>query len=174
MTVAIADLPARTDSGTVRRLIVEACAANGCPEIAQRIIVKWNNRYTSALGKALYRSEYDMTVQFSVPLWPRTPQSERLNTIVHEACHIIARYLNRNRRRIQPHGIEWKRAMRRAGFKPERCHSIDNRDLKRKPAKRYTYACNCRTHELSGVRHGRIQRGGGYTCNKCKGTLRRV
>lgn len=166
-------LPARTDRGTIRRLITEACRANSCPEIAQRIVVKWNARYTNCLGKAFYRGPFDMTVQFSIPLWPRADVKERTDTIIHEACHIIARYKYQHiggRSRIKPHGREWKLAMAYAGTEPTRCHKVSNEGLKRK-TKKFKHACGCMTHEVGAVRHKRILAGTIYTCRHCRQPL---
>jgi predicted SprT family Zn-dependent metalloprotease len=167
-------LPNRTDSGTIRALIKAACEANGVGEIAHRIIVKWSNRYTNCMGKALYRSEWDMCVTFSVPLWPRADEDERRQTIIHEACHIIARYKHQHlggQPRIAPHGWQWKQAMQRSGIQPKRCHKVDTTGLKRR-TKKFFYNCACMTHEVGAMRHKRLQAGMIYTCRKCKTNLR--
>jgi len=158
----------RTDAGKIRELIRKACEANGVPEIAQRIVVKWSERYTSCMGTAAYRGKFDMTVTFSGPLWPRADEAERTNTIVHEACHIIAFYKAHGYFKITAHGPEWKRCMRRAGYQPTRCHTVDNSGLT-KARKKYAYTCACqRTHQLGATRHKRAQNGSVYRCNRCK------
>lgn len=162
-----------TDRGAIRQLIIAACQANGCPEIAQRIIVKWNRRYTNCMGKASYRGPFDMTVSLSVPLWPRATEEEHRQTIIHEACHIIARYKHQHlggKARISPHGWEWKQAMVRAGVEPKRCHNVSTEELKRK-TKKFAHSCGCTTHNVGTVRHNRIMRGQIYTCRRCGGKL---
>jgi len=162
-------LPPKTDAGTIRLWIRETCEANKCPELAQGIIVKWNKRYTSCMGKALYRGQWDMTVSFSVPLWPRANQEERKQTVIHETCHIITRH--HYGYQVKPHGREWKRAMMRAGVNPKRCHSVSTAGLKRK-TKQYKYDCGCQVHTVGKVRHQRIQNGTIYRCARCKCRLR--
>ena len=49
--------------------------------------------------------------------------------------------------------------MRLFGAEPERCHSFEVQPSRRPE---YVYHCACKTHHLSAVRHGRIQRGGRY------------
>jgi SprT protein len=146
------------------------------PEIAQRIIVKWSNRYTNCMGKAHYRGPTDMTVTFSGPLWPRASADERRQTIIHEACHIIARYKHQHlggKRRIQPHGWEWKQAMTRAGVAPKRCHNVDTTGLGRK-REQFEYECGCMTHMVGKIRHRRMQlEGRRYFCVKCGSSIRR-
>jgi predicted SprT family Zn-dependent metalloprotease len=127
------------------------------------------------MGTALYRGPFDMTVEFSKPLWPRATEEEQHQTIIHEACHIIVSYKHRhlggNMSRPQPHGKLWKQAMRRAGVEPKRCHNVDRTGLNRKSVKHF-YNCGCMTHEIGAVRHRKIQGGAIYTCRKCKSHLR--
>lgn len=161
-----ATLPSRTPRSEVRRLINEACEANGCPELAPQIKVEWNGRFTQRMGDASYSLK---RIRLSTPLWPRADQKERHTTIVHEVCHLIADYKQPEKAH---HGRVWKRAMHRAGFEASRCHSVDRTGLKRK-TKKYTYKCRCTTHEVGPRRHKKLQAGVIYTCGRCKCRLQR-
>jgi SprT protein len=105
----------------------------------------------------------------SVLRWNLDIAKENLNdylttTVPHELAHAIQRY---HFPRSTPHGKEWKQCCRAlVGHELPRCHQYET-----KPArivKRYNYACACKTHAVSSVVHGRIQRGRNYICTSCK------
>ncbi|MGH8528334.1 MAG: SprT-like domain-containing protein [Nevskiales bacterium] len=89
-------------------------------------------------------------------------------TLPHELAHLIVWRLHG--RRVRPHGAEWQAVMRLFGAEPERCHSFEVQPSRRQ--REYVYRCACKTHQLSAVRHGRIQRGGRYVCLHCQTPLR--
>ncbi len=90
-------------------------------------------------------------------------------TLPHELAHLIVWRLHG--RRVRPHGPEWQSVMRLFGAEPERCHSFEVQPTRRQ--REYVYHCACKTHHLSAVRHGRIQRGGRYICMHCQTPLHR-
>lgn len=100
-------------------------------------------------------------------------------TIPHELAHYAVWHLwekegalsGRRRKRVQAHGVQWRYVMRKV-------FHIDNPQAKHIDAnllpygKGYEYACACRTHILSGVKHHRILRGAGeYECRLCRTRL---
>lgn len=91
----------------------------------------------------------------------RTPQ--------HEISHHIAKHTYDT----NGHGAIWKDIMKRVfGLKPSRCHSYDMEGVKIRRKRRIKYVCNCKTYNLSSIRHNRIQRGTHqYTCMKCGSLL---
>jgi SprT protein len=108
-------------------------------------------------------------------------------TVPHEVAHLVAFKIwtifggrltssgikwdsNKKWQKIKPHGKEWKYVMEEVfGLPSSRCHSY------KKPvgyiANVFEYACNCKTYELSIIRHRRALKGSGYRCNKCKQPL---
>ena len=83
------------DDRHIRQWIRLACDSNGVSELAQVIVVEWNPRFTRRLGDAGYSSTtYRARIRLSIPLWPRSTEEDRRETVVHEACHIIAFYNN--------------------------------------------------------------------------------
>lgn len=110
----------------------------GAKRIATELHVEWNSRLKTAAGRADYREKL-------ISLNPRLiehPEEIDL-TLRHELAHILAQF-RAGRRRISPHGTEWKQACRDLGIPGEkRCHTLPF------PANRYTpryiYRCpNCR------------------------------
>lgn len=91
------------------------------------------------------------------------------DTLPHELAHLIVYRLYG--RSVRPHGDEWVQVMRLFGASPERCHQYEVRPARQQ--QQYVYHCNCRIHQLSAVRHRRIQRGGRYLCINCGNPLRR-
>lgn len=98
-------------------------------------------------------------------------------TIPHEVAHYCA-YIwkgvvyNRSGRRII-HGDTWKYIMRLFGVKPSRCNSYQTVTTKGRK-KRFTYKCECRTYELTSIRHNRVKKGRHYVCRDCHERLQEV
>ena len=84
-----------------------ACERNGVEELAQTIIVEWNKRFTRRLGDAYYNPfAYRARIRLSIPLWPRASAEDRRETVIHEVCHVIAKY--KFGLFVADHGSEWK------------------------------------------------------------------
>lgn len=175
--------------------IIEGVAAQafevwGCPELIDCTTFEFNNRFTSRLGDAKFVQNGTNRIRLSSPIWPHINDDEREDTIVHEAAHVASPFLKLKqlhsrgvrgqvdrfgRERFIPtprigHGAEWKRLMRQAGFKPERCHKVDTAalGLKRKRY-RYAYPCGCPTPCLVGPKHHKSIRGySRVTCRRCR------
>jgi SprT protein len=117
----------------------ELLCSLGAKRIATELRVEWNFRLKIAAGRADYRQKL-------ISLNPRLVEhpSEIDRTLRHELAHILAQFRQKSRRRISPHGSEWRQACRDLGIANEkRCHTLPF------PAKRYTprfiYRCpNCR------------------------------
>ena len=110
----------------------------GAKRIATELRVEWNSRLKTAAGRADYREKL-------ISLNPRLiehPEEIDL-TLRHELAHILAQF-RAGRRRISPHGTEWKQACRDLGIPGEkRCHTLPFPANRHAP--RYIYRCpNCR------------------------------
>ncbi len=99
-----------------RRLLERA----GCPGLAGLVKVRWNYRLRTTAGLACANEQL-------VSLNPRLiafgmPEVDR--TLRHELAHLVARYRS-GRRRIEPHGPEWRQACVDLGLSNEkRCHDL--------------------------------------------------
>lgn len=88
-------------------------------------------------------------------------------TVPHEVAHYVcdAVYGLKN---IRPHGTEWRRLMARFGADASRTCNYDLSGIPMRTTRRHAYNCGCSTHQLSSVRHNRVQRGGArYFCHNC-------
>jgi len=145
----------------IMRAAIEACAP-GSGERADYITVTWERRFTRRLGEA---SHAQQRIRFSAPLWARATVEERLQVVVHETCHLIARHIAPGDR---PHGRVWQTCMRACGRPAERTHHIDRTGLARTQARVAAY-CGCGERPLSQIRARRIARGQSqYTCLTCR------
>ena len=116
----------------------ELLRTNGANRIAMELRVEWNSRLKTAAGRADYRHKL-------ISLNPRLLEhpAEIDRTLRHELAHILAQF-RAGRRRILPHGGEWRQACRDLRIADEkRCHNLPF------PARRYVarfmYRCpNCR------------------------------
>jgi SprT protein len=122
--------------------------ANGAGRIAMDLRVEWNSCLKTAAGRADYREKL-------ISLNPRLLEhpGEIDRTLRHELAHILAQF-RAGRRRIPPHGVEWRKACVDLGIADEkRCHNLPF--PARTYAARFIYRCpNCR-QEFPRVRRGR-------------------
>lgn len=113
----------------------ELLHALGCGELAARVCVRWNPRMRTTAGLASYRDSV-------VTLNPKLAQfgnGEIDRTFRHELAHLLAQHRT-GRRRIAPHGAEWKRACRDLGLPDEkRCHNLPL--PRRKLVAKHVYRC---------------------------------
>jgi len=105
-------------------------------ELANAIHVEWNARLCSAAGRADSRRNL-------VSLNPRLHDhdaAEIERTLRHELAHLLAQF-RAGRRRVPPHGAEWKGACHDLGIADEaRCHSLPFPVKQR--TRRFLYRCS--------------------------------
>jgi SprT protein len=124
--------PSQTDLTRFSQLILSQAGAK--PDLVQRVVVRWNRRLTSTAGLA-YPSQYRVALN---PILKELP-AELDRTLRHELAHLLARY-RAGRKRISPHGPEWKTACRDLGIPGElRCHSLPL--PRRRVTTRFHYSC---------------------------------
>jgi SprT protein len=117
----------------------ELLRANGGARIAKDVRVEWSPRLKSCAGRADYRAKL-------ISLNPRLHghgAAEIDRTLRHELAHLLAQF-RAGRRRILPHGQEWRAACHDLGIGDEkRCHNLPFPIRERVP--RFLYKCpNCR------------------------------
>jgi len=116
----------------------ELLLANGAGRIAGEVRVEWNTRLKSCAGRADYRRKL-------ILLNPRLHEhgtAEVDRTFRHELAHLLAQF-RAGRRRILPHGNEWRDACQDLGIGDEtRCHNLPF-PVSERP-RRFLYKCpNC-------------------------------
>ena len=122
----------------------------GAHKLVPLVRVEWNPRLRSAAGRATYHR----TIVSLNPRLHAHGRAEIDRTLRHELAHLVAQ-ARAGRRRIPPHGEEWRQACRDLGIADEqRCHMLPFRIARR--TRRYRYRCpNC-TKDFPRVR--RIRR----------------
>ena len=131
--------------------------AAGAAALAARVRVEWNSRMRSTAGVAF-------PGRALVRLNPRLREfgdDEIDRTLRHELAHLLA-HERAGRRRIAPHGAEWRRACRDLGLADEkRTHDLPL--PRRAIARRHHYRCPVCKTEIARVKPLRR----GSVCLKC-------
>ena len=116
----------------------ELLRANGAHKVANQIHVEWSSRLKTCAGRADHRANL---ISLNPRLRDHSGEVDR--TLRHELAHLLAQF-RAGRRRILPHGIEWKQACRDLGINDEkRCHNLPFPTAER--ICRFLYRCpNCK------------------------------
>jgi len=126
----------------------ELLRAVGAARIATELCVEWNLRLRTTAGRADYRRKL---ISLNPRLFEHPAEIDR--TLRHELAHILAQF-RAGRRRILPHGDEWRAACRDLGIADEkRCHNLPFPASAR--ARRYLYKCphcKCDFHRVRRIR----------------------
>ena len=120
-------------------------SALGADKLACEIRVEWNSRMRTAAGRADFRQKLISLNPLlrDVRAGLAFNREEIDRTLRHELAHLLAQF-RVGRRRIAPHGPEWRAACRDLGIADEaRCHNLPFA-TKAYPV-RFVYRCpNCR------------------------------
>jgi SprT protein len=125
-----------------------------------------------AAGQARTRDGRTCEIRYNLALLLRQPDDFLARTVPHETAHVVAFRLYGPR--VQPHGREWRAIMRLFGAEPTRCHDYDVEGLQTRRLRRFHYRCDCRSHQLTSIRHNRILEGRVYLCRQCGKPLTRA
>jgi len=135
----------------------ELLHAAGAAALADRVRIEWNSRMRSTAGLAF-------PGRAVVRLNPRLREfgeAEIDRTLRHELAHLLA-HERAGRRRIAPHGAEWRRACRDLGLADEkRTHDLPL--PRRTIARRHHYRCPVCKMEIARVQPLRR----GSACLEC-------
>jgi predicted SprT family Zn-dependent metalloprotease len=118
---------------------------NGAARIADEIRVEWNPRLKTCAGRADYGARL-------ITLNPQLAQhpGEIDRTLRHEVAHFLAQF-RAVRRRISPHGPEWRQACCDLGIGDERrCHNLPFAIAERRH--RFLYRCPACWRDFPRVR----------------------
>lgn len=147
----------RGPDATLTARAVQLLRSLGAEDLARRVRVVWNPRLRSCAGRAEYRAAL-------VTLNPRLGDHGPIEidrTLRHELAHLLAQ-TRAGRRRIAPHGVEWRMACSDLGIADEqRCHELPF--PVRRYARRFRYQCPRCATEFPRVR--RIRRP--IACGRC-------
>ncbi|QTN32304.1 SprT-like domain-containing protein [Akkermansiaceae bacterium] len=113
----------------------ETAASLGLPELARKVRVSWNPRMRTTAGRAWWP---DRSIEMN-PKLREIADAQVWRTLKHEFAHLIA-YERCGRRRIDPHGAEWRAACAELGIPDETTYH--NLPLKgRKITRNHFYSC---------------------------------
>jgi predicted SprT family Zn-dependent metalloprotease len=123
----------------------ELLCALGASRIAADVRVEWNSRLKTCAGRANYRTK---VISLNPRLHEHPTEIER--TLRHELAHFLAQFRT-GRRRMLPHGEEWRAACRDLGIGDEkRCHNLPFPVRER--ARRFLYRCPSCARDFPRVR----------------------
>jgi SprT protein len=145
-----AELPPLPSAFEMQEEAASLLTAVNAHKLAKQLRIEWNARMRSAVGRADYRRALILLN----PALQRFGRSEINHTLRHELAHLLAQF-RAGRRRILPHGAEWRQACRDLGIEGEQaCHKLPV--AVRHISRRFLYCCaNCQ-REFPRVR--RIRR----------------
>jgi SprT protein len=124
---------------------------------------------TSGMYVVKSRQQY---IRFNPFIFSKYFEDSLASTVTHEVAHYVADVLF-GFKNIRPHGKEWQAIMYKLGAEPKVTGDYDLSGIPVKRQHRFTYACDCMTHQLTTTRHNRItQEKARYFCRKCHGTLK--
>jgi SprT protein len=113
------DLEMATEAVALQSIARELLHANGAARIANELRVEWNPRLKTAAGRADY---HEKLISLNPRLLEHPDEIDR--TLRHELAHILAQF-RAGRRRIPPHGAEWRQACVDLEIADEkRCHNL--------------------------------------------------
>lgn len=111
------------------------------------------------------------SIRYNPYIFAKYYDDNTTNTVPHEVAHYVVDMLF-GTGKVKPHGTEWQRVMLALGAAP---HVTGNYDLSGIPVRRqrrHTYRCACTIHQISTVRHNKIQLGKAhYFCRKCSAPI---
>jgi len=143
VAVSLSDAPRFAQRSGYRTVDLETKAREllrslGAAPMANEFRVEWNSRLKTAAGRADYRHKL---ISLNPRLFEQPAEIDR--TLRHELAHLLAQF-RAGRRRILPHGDEWRSACRDLAIGDEkRCHNLPFPVSAR--ARRYLYKCpRCR------------------------------
>lgn len=105
------------------------------PELSARLVVGWNPRMRTTAGVAI-AARWEIWLN---PALCGVSEMEVERTLLHELAHLLAHHRHA-RRRLQPHGSEWRQACSDLGIGGEgRTHQLPFKGRKMK--RRYLLKC---------------------------------
>jgi len=130
----------------------------GAHTLAREVRVEWNPRLKTCAGRADYREKLislnPLLLDHELLSVNRHSGSEIDRTLRHELAHLLAQW-RVGRRRIAPHGAEWREACGDLDIADEaRCHNLPFASKSFPP--RFVYACPSCNEKFPRVR--RIRR----------------
>ena len=135
-------------------------------QVLQPIPVMFNLRGRAA---GMYRVAHkERLIRYNPYIFSKYFDDNLQTTVPHEVAHYVVDMLY-GVNRVKPHGPEWREIMLLFNAEPRATGNYDLTGIPVRRQKRYDYKCNCKTHQISTVRHNKIMTGSAvYLCRSCK------
>ena len=123
-------------------------------------------------GQYIFHAFKGQSLRFNVEMAVQNGQAFIDRTVPHEVAHLVAFHLYGPR---VNHGYEWQNIMTQYfNTDPSRCHTYDMTNVTVKRQRRFEYKCDCKTFQITTVRHNKMRRGKTYTCRSCREPIKLV
>lgn len=126
----------------------------------------------SGRAAGMYRvKQHEREIRYNPYLFFKYFDDNLANTVPHEVAHYVVDCCH-GFKNVRPHGVEWRELMLMLGVEPTVTCRYDMSDIPQRRQRRIEYHCGCRAHQLSTIRHNRVQRGEArYHCKACRNAL---
>lgn len=148
--------PSGKSAGRVRASIRKFCGLWGVEEIQDEVQVEYSTRITRSLGRT---QPLKKVIRLNGEL--STTLNDLLDEVIcHELAHIAAVHLHGDS--IKPHGEEWKKLVRLAGFEPSIQLHVILESSTGKASRSYRHYCPvCHSQRIGRIRMTR------WRCKAC-------
>lgn len=110
-------------------------------------------------------------IRFNSYIFSKYFQNSLITTVPHEIAHYVSDLVY-GIKNIKPHGKEWQSIMHTLNVEPRVTGDYDLTGIPVRRQQRFEYQCTCMTHQLTSIRHNRVQQGRAYyLCQKCKSPI---
>ena len=171
-------MPALTAASIGERQRRQVCSATlDCLQRAERLFRLGHKpipvRFDlSGCTAGMYRvARREAVIRYNPYIFARYFEHGLAVTVPHEVAHYITDRLY-GIAYVRPHGREWRAVMQALGAEPRATARFDLSGIPQRRHRRFGYACDCDTHQLSTCRHNRIVAGKArYYCRGCGAEL---
>ena len=127
---------------------------------------------TSGMYRVNYHlGRYSREIRYNPYIFSKYFEDSFNSTVPHEVAHFISDIIY-GLNNIKPHGEEWKAIMLDFDADAAVTANYDLSGIPQKKLSLFTYHCSCREHQLSSIRHNKINKKRfKYYCNYCKKLL---
>jgi len=127
---------------------------------------------TSGMYRVHYHmGRYSREIRYNPYIFSKYFEDSFNSTVPHEVAHYISDIIY-GLNNIKPHGEEWRTIMLDFGADATVTANYDLTGIPQKKLSSFTYQCACREHQLSSIRHNKINKKRfKYYCNYCKKLL---
>ena len=127
---------------------------------------------TSGMYRVSHRlGRHSREIRYNSYIFSKYYEDSLNSTVPHEVAHYVSDLIY-GLNNIKPHGNEWKAIMLDFNADAAVTANYDLTGIPQKKFSLYTYQCSCREHQLSSIRHNKINKKRfRYYCNYCKKLL---